>query len=260
MADNDRDPGMDWLPEASNPTREFPAQEYPTQDYPTRGGGEWSTPNHPSAPGYPMANYPATGYSGTGYSASDSTAHQQTDAAPEKSRRTVGLASAAVAGVSLLAIGLGGGYLLAGDDGDVVPQSFVSATTPGQAQLDAQSPGSAALAPSAELNADGDAPDTGSPDTEAAGKPSLASTLGAAVGTVSSINGASFIVHGLDGVICHVTTTNSTRVATLRGSGGVRNLSVGDPVFVKGSGGSDGVITADLVIAGAFPDLGAGAP
>lgn len=228
MADDDYDPLLPELPDVTNPTRELP----------TAGGGKWSTPSDPSAPSYPAPGSPP----------------QHADPqAPRKSRRTVGLVSAGVAGVSLLVIGLGGGYLL-GSGGTEVTQSLASAKETAQAQFSGQVPGSASSVPA------GQSPVGDAADSDDAGAASTAVALGAAVGTVSAINGASFTVHGLDGVACHVITTNSTRVATLRGSGGVRNLSVGDPVFVKGTGGADGVITADLVIAGAFPDLGAGTP
>lgn len=220
MTAHDRDRPSSLPPEASNPTQELP----------TLGGSAWASPGHPSAPGYPVTSYAPP-----------------EPPQPEKSRRTVGMASATVAGVSLLVIGLGAGFLLGGSGADhVVTQNVVSASTPGQSQI----PGSAQPAPKSTT--------TPSPtDTPTSGTTTASN---AAVGTVSAISGASFVVQGLDGVITNVTTTNSTRVATLRGSGGVRNLSVGDPVFVKGAGGPDGVLTAELVIAGAFPDLGAGTP
>lgn len=226
MADNDRDPLWPGLDDA-NPTRELPIA----------GGAKWSTPSDPSAPNYPVPGDPTP---------------EHTDG--QRPRRAVGLVTAGVAGVGLLVIGLGGGYLMA-SGGEETVNGFAMATENTQAQLTDQAPGSAASAgPSSDASTLGPGK-SGSDDADA---PSAAVALGAAVGTVSAIDGASFTVHGLDGVACHVITTNSTRVATLRGSGGVRNLSVGDPVFVKGTGGSDGVITADLVIAGAFPDLGAG--
>lgn len=227
MTADDRDRPSNELPtnemlDASNPTREIPVQS-------ARVGAAWASPSHPSAPGYPVGSFASA------------------PPTQEKPRRTVGLASAAIAGASLLVIGLGGGFLLGGSGADhVVTQNLVSSSSAGQSKI----PGSAQPAPTPYT-----AP---APSETAPSDTSTAST--AAVGTVSSISGASFVVQGLDGVICHVTTTNSTRVATLRGSGGVRNLSVGDPVFVKGEGGADGVLTADLVIAGAFPDLGAGTP
>ncbi|MDG3015667.1 DUF5666 domain-containing protein [Corynebacteriales bacterium D3-21] len=52
-----------------------------------------------------------------------------------------------------------------------------------------------------------------------------------------------------------VKTTPSTRVASLRGSGGLSSLSVGDAVVVKGSTDADGTLTADLVIAGSLPNF-----
>lgn len=232
MADNDYDPLLRGLPDAANPTRELP----------TVGGGKWSTPSDPSAPNYPTPDNPPQ------------QSHPQT---PQKPRRTVGLASAGVASVSLLVIGLGSGYLLSGG-GTEVAQSLASAKETAQAQFSGQVPGSASSAYPASKSPAGQTPAGSAEGPDDNGAASTAVALGAAVGTVSAINGASFTVHGLDGVACNVITTNSTRVATLRGSGGVRNLSVGDPVFVKGTGGADGVITADLVIAGAFPDLGAG--
>lgn len=80
----------------------------------------------------------------------------------------------------------------------------------------------------------------------------------AAVGSVVSISGPDFVVRDLDGEEHRVCTTNATRVVTLRGNGGVRNLSVGDPVFFKGLADGDGIVTAVTVIAGSFPDLRAG--
>ena len=229
MADNDRDPLWPGLDDAN-----------PTQELPIAGGAKWSTPSDPSAPNYPVPGDPTP---------------QHSDG--QKPRRAVGLVSAGVAGVSLLVIGLGGGYLM-GSSGTEMVQSLGTTTGNAQAQFTGQIPGAAGSSSSTAQSPDASAADPSGSGDEDADAASTAIALGAAVGTVSAINGASFIVHGLDGVACHVITTNSTRVATLRGSGGVRNLSVGDPVFVKGTGGSDGVITADLVIAGAFPDLGAG--
>lgn len=80
----------------------------------------------------------------------------------------------------------------------------------------------------------------------------------AAVGSVVAISGPDFIVRDLGGEEHRVCTTNGTQVATLRGNGGVRNLAVGDPVFFKGAADDTGVVTAEIVIAGSFPDLGAG--
>jgi|SRR5690625_4138232 len=80
----------------------------------------------------------------------------------------------------------------------------------------------------------------------------------AAVGSVVSISGPDFIVRDLSGEEHRVCTTNGTQVSTLRGNGGVRNLAVGDPVFFKGDADDAGVVTAEIVIAGSFPDLGAG--
>lgn len=234
MAGNNRDYPLGGLPDASNPT-----QEFPTQEFGAPAGAHWPPPSHPSAPGYPMPAYPLPG--------------QPDPARPGRTRRTVGLVSAGVAGASLLVIGLGGGYLIGVGSGDTQP-NVANVSTMGQAQI--------GQAPAQPTPTESPAPEPPSAVTAPGGTgPGLSSTtiaLGAAVGTVSAINGASFTVQGLDGVTCHVITTNSTRVATLRGSGGVRNLSVGDPVMVKGAGGADGSIVADLVIAGAFPDLGAG--
>ncbi|WP_024795754.1 DUF5666 domain-containing protein [Tomitella biformata] len=234
MADNEDKWPYGDAPDASNSTREFPTQaaQHPTTQRPAT---QWSTPNHPSAPGYPFPVSPAP------------SAPQ-----PERARRTVGLVGASVAGASLLVIGLAGGYLIGGS-GDNSTQRLASVTTTGQAQIGGQAPATTDPAPTAAQS-----PAVGAPSTTDAGVSSTTIALGAAVGTVSAINGANFTVQGLDGVSCRVTTTNSTRVATLRGSGGVRNLSVGDPVLVKGVSGPDGVMTAELVIAGAFPDLGSG--
>lgn len=236
------------------PTREFPtltahnpaahnaAANNPAAQY---SAGPWPAPSHPSAPGYPLPEYPSPIQPGA--------------ARPERKRRTVGLVSAGVAGASLLVIGLGGGYLMgAGSTG--ATQNVATISSAGQGQL-GQAPADGA-APGLEASptpqTPPDSPSSAVQDNTGGGLSSTAVALGAAVGTVSAINGASFTVQGLDGVPCNVITTNNTRVATLRGSGGVRNLSVGDPVLVKGSGSADGSITADLVIAGAFPDLGAG--
>lgn len=80
----------------------------------------------------------------------------------------------------------------------------------------------------------------------------------ATVGSVVAISGPDFIVRDLGGEEHRVCTTNGTQVSTLRGNGGVRNLAVGDPVFFKGDSDDAGVVTAKIVIAGSFPDLGAG--
>lgn len=226
----------------NEPTREFPTltAHNPAAQY---SAGPWPAPSHPSAPGYPLPEYPSPSQPGA--------------ARPERKRRTVGLVSAGVAGASLLVIGLGGGYLMgAGSTGPT--QNVATMSSAGQGQLgQAQADGAA---PGPDVSPAPQTPDSPSSAVEdnTGVLSSTAVALGAAVGTVSAINGASFTVQGLDGVSCNVITTNNTRVATLRGSGGVRNLSVGDPVLVKGSGSADGSITADLVIAGAFPDLGAG--
>src|SRR5699024_4520678 len=82
----------------------------------------------------------------------------------------------------------------------------------------------------------------------------------AALGVVASIDGSSFLVRTLDGSENKVDTVDHTYFATVRGTGGISKLAVGDLVFVGGKGGADGVIIADMVLGGAFPELGAGNP
>ncbi|WP_182346503.1 hypothetical protein [Tomitella gaofuii] len=187
-----------------------------------------------------------------------------TDAA-EKKRRPIGGVGALVAAVCVLLIGLGGGYLVSvglgsSDEEPAMPVGIAQqAPAPGGQGGSAAGPlpqggsgGEGAQSPPAPLGSLG-----GGSSAGAGGQADQGGTS-AALGVVASIDGSTFFVRTIDGSENQVDTDGHTYFATVRGIGGISKLAVGDLVFVGGENQSDGTIKADMVLGGAFPELGAG--
>ncbi|WP_207279924.1 DUF5666 domain-containing protein [Tomitella cavernea] len=190
-----------------------------------------------------------------------------TDAA-ERKRRPIGGVGALVAAVCVLLIGLGGAYLVSvglgsSDEEPAVPvgiaQQAPATGAPGGQGGSATGPlpqgssgGEGAQSPQAPFGSLGGGSSAG------AGGQSEHGGTSAALGVVASIDGSTFFVRTIDGSENQVDTDGHTYFATVRGTGGISKLAVGDLVFVGGENQSDGTIKADMVLGGAFPELGAG--
>lgn len=236
-----------WAESLDYPT----TQAFPT--YPPAGYPGVDSTAHPGTSRYgygaPMSGPTAGDPAGAGWPPPAGAPTSVLTAPPEPpkraTRRTVGLASAALAGVGLLIVGLGVGFLIG------VSQTPTPSSLAGPYQPSQQAPANP-YAPAPAPAPDQQPGQSGG--SEQQGQQGGGSIAGA-VGTIASISGDSFSLKALDGSSVAVKTTSGTRVASLRGSGGLSSLSVGDAVVVKGRTGADGTITADLVIAGSLPNF-----
>lgn len=265
------DDGHQWQPGADYP----PADENPT---------------HPYGTGYYGPGYYDSGYYGPGYSDAGSAEHATAPIRPtafgspayaepgfpgepedDGRGRRVGRLGVAVAGVCLLLIGLGGGYLVAASmgfgDSDSGTAPVAQPAAGASAQPRSGQPSSSAAPDGSD---DGAAPapgpevpelpsgsiGSGGSSASGGGSGSSGANANAALGVVASIDGDRFVVRTLDGEEDHVSTDGATYFVTVRGTGGISKLAVGDLVFVGGTSRSDGTIEADMVLGGAFPEVG----
>lgn len=297
MDDSDRSSRADDAPSAGEPTRRLPVPPqhpgdeaygpgtgYPQAAYPPGGpyasgsgygqgpGSGQGAPYPPGGP-YPQepGTYPTAPVQTTAFGSPAYVEPGFDEAASPRKHRRIGGAGAMVAVVCVLLISLGGGYLvsvaLGSSDEDAVPSAGLAQEGPA-----AVSPG--VPEPAAPQQQDGGRASGGQPSPPPMGSLGGGSAgLGgglpggdddentsAALGVVASIDGSTFLVRTLDGSENKVDTDDHTYFATVRGTGGISKLAVGDLVFVGGKGGDDGAIIADMVLGGAFPDLGAGTP
>ncbi|WP_248475053.1 DUF5666 domain-containing protein [Tomitella fengzijianii] len=274
------------VPSAGEPTRRIPVppqdpaygpgqghpgdEAYrPQVDYPPQG--DPYPPGPPYAPGYGhpqnTAGYPTAPVQPTAFGSPAYVEPGFTDA-PQRKRRPIGGLGALVAAVCVLLIGLGGAYLVSvglgsSDEEPAVPvgiaQQAPAAVPHGGGQgggVTGQPPqggqgGGGAQSPQAPFGSLGGGSSAGPGGTGEHG-------TSAALGVVASIDGSTFFVRTIDGSENQVDTDGHTYFATVRGMGGISKLAVGDLVFVGGENRPDGTIEADMVIGGAFPELGAG--
>ncbi|WP_338886666.1 DUF5666 domain-containing protein [Rhodococcus sovatensis] len=85
------------------------------------------------------------------------------------------------------------------------------------------------------------------------GIPEILGESGAAIGTITAIDGSTLSIQGIDGAPVTVLVTPQTQVLSLSGFD-VSSLTVGSLVVVNGSPMQDGTITADVIVE--TPDLG----
>ncbi|MGB7239666.1 MAG: DUF5666 domain-containing protein [Rhodococcus sp. (in: high G+C Gram-positive bacteria)] len=85
------------------------------------------------------------------------------------------------------------------------------------------------------------------------GIPEILGESGAAIGTITAIDGSTLSIQGIDGAPVTVLVTPQTQVLSLSGFD-VSSLKVGSLVVVNGSPMEDGTITADVIVE--TPDLG----
>lgn len=259
MDDQHRSAGEDGLGRPAEPDGSpwsRPSDAPPESGYPTERYDRATAPIRPAAFGSPA--YAEPGFPG----------------APEDDGRgrRVGRFGIVVAGVCLLVIGLGGGYLVASmmGFGDTDPGRPPAAAPAGNASAQSTPP---TQSPQSTQPREGDSAPApgpgmsglplgsiGSGGSSASGGGTGADGSGAnaALGVVASIDGDRFVVRTLDGDEDRVSTDRATYIVTVRGTGGISKLAVGDLVFVGGTSRSDGSIKADMVLGGAFPDVGAG--
>lgn len=79
------------------------------------------------------------------------------------------------------------------------------------------------------------------------GIPEILGNSGAAIGTVTAIDGSNLTLQGIDGAPVTVLTTPATQVLSLSGFD-LSALKVGSRVVVNGSPAADGAITADIIV------------
>ena len=85
------------------------------------------------------------------------------------------------------------------------------------------------------------------------GIPEILGNTGAAIGTITAIDGPTLLLDGIDGAPVTVLVTPQTQVLSLSGFD-VSSLTVGSLVVVNGTSVEDGTITADVIVE--TPDLG----
>ncbi|OLT35859.1 hypothetical protein BJF84_13330 [Rhodococcus sp. CUA-806] len=96
-------------------------------------------------------------------------------------------------------------------------------------------------------------PDSGPGGLVPGGIPEILGDAGAAIGTVTAIDGSTLLLDGIDGAPVTILVTPQTTVLSLSGFD-ASSLTVGSLVVVNGTPMEDGTITADLIIE--TPDLG----
>ena len=96
-------------------------------------------------------------------------------------------------------------------------------------------------------------PDPGPGGLVPGGIPEILGDAGAAIGTVTAIDGSTLLLDGIDGAPVTILVTPQTTVLSLSGFD-ASSLTVGSLVVVNGTPMEDGTITADLIIE--TPDLG----
>lgn len=215
---------------------------------------------HPGAARYPAGPVQPTAFGSPAYVEPGFAGEPQ----PPRRRSTI-VTRAVIAGVCVLLIGLGGGYLVAVGLGSSNSAPTVNAgASLQQPAATAPGPASQGQGPQATPQpAEPAAPEPTAPSSPLGALGSLAGLAASggtssALGVVATIDGDDFTVRTLDGGESTVSTDGHTYFATVRGTGGIAKLAVGDLVFVGGTDGADGAIAADMVLGGAFPDLGPG--
>ncbi|QBJ95938.1 hypothetical protein ERC79_08115 [Rhodococcus sp. ABRD24] len=162
-----------------------------------------------------------------------------------KPGRKVGLWAAVAAGILLLALGLGIGFLVNGAGSDT------SAT--------AAAPSTRMTAPPTVPQRSGPpttAPDTTSPlDGIPGGVGDLIGKAGTAMGTITANNGGTLTIDGLGGSTVTVRTTPDTTLISLTAAT-VADLEPGESVLVQGDKVEGGEVTAKLIINTTLPGFG----
>lgn len=220
--------------EAGAPSAYPPTASY-TSDYQSPQGGysggyqgASGAPGYPGAPTGPSGPIPPGGYQ-PGY---------PNQPGPEGPKRKTGMWIALGLGVlALVAIaGVVVGTLLA--DRDSTTASSDSTTRSTQAQFPTFPSGTSAQpAPS------------GVPTIPGLGD---IDSLGATMGTIASNDGSTLTVTSLSGGTVTVKTNDQTQVISLAATT-VKELPVGEMVMIQGDKGSDGSVTAKIIISTALP-------
>lgn len=231
------DPYQAYGSPPANPTQAFPtydarfdpqaAPPNATQAYPTYYGAG----GYPPPPGQPpTGEIPPLGNT------------------PEpKPARKVGLWAAVAAGIVLLALGLGVGFMLNSGGSD-------NATT-------AAAPSTRTAAPAVPPRTNTPAPSQTAPDTTSplenipGGVGDLIGKAGTAMGTITANDGGTLTLNGLGGSTITVHTTADTSLISLTASS-IADLKPGESVVVHGDKVENGTVTAKLIIGTSLPDFG----
>ncbi len=257
------------------PTQQYPTQQYPTQQYAGQQHAGQGYQQYPDSPPYPdqptqQYGYPQQPYQQPNptqalppydpnqqYAANQEYADQQFAAGqgygppPEEAGETAPGGKgprkwipAMVALAALAVIVLAGILVLTNQRSDpstIASPSIDRPPSASLAPLPTIPPSQSPLAPSTPQ------------DLVPGGIPEILGNAGAAIGTITAIDGSMLLLDGIDGAPVTVLVTPQTQILSLSGFD-VSSLTLGSLVVVNGTSSQDGTITADMIVE--TPDLG----